>query len=79
MLVTRLIIPISKLLGNYNIYKSNAPFIYIIPISKLLGNYNEYGNSIPISFIIPISKLLGNYNSQQEFKPSMELYQYLNC
>ena len=35
------IIPISKLLGNYNEPIDYNRQIYIIPISKLLGNYNE--------------------------------------
>ena len=34
------IIPISKLLGNYNRKGFEAFFEEIIPISKLLGNYN---------------------------------------
>ena len=56
------IIPISKLLGNYNKGKQIGITGRIIPISKLLGNYNEAsGNAIGLP-IIPISKLLGNYN-----------------
>ena len=35
------IIPISKLLGNYNWGNSHATRQSIIPISKLLGNYNS--------------------------------------
>ena len=34
------IIPISKLLGNYNNGSNDAIAEAIIPISKLLGNYN---------------------------------------
>ena len=34
------IIPISKLLGNYNCQQINVCRMLIIPISKLLGNYN---------------------------------------
>ena len=34
------IIPISKLLGNYNSQFAHNPGSVIIPISKLLGNYN---------------------------------------
>ena len=34
------IIPISKLLGNYNWKSYRSTFKSIIPISKLLGNYN---------------------------------------
>ena len=34
------IIPISKLLGNYNYHNIFLSSNYIIPISKLLGNYN---------------------------------------
>ena len=36
-----LIIPISKLLGNYNARAWLLPAPFIIPISKLLGNYND--------------------------------------
>ena len=57
-----IIIPISKLLGNYNIKAGGQAKVLIIPISKLLGNYN---NSFLLKVepsIIPISKLLGNYN-----------------
>ena len=35
------IIPISKLLGNYNCVLNLLSMQAIIPISKLLGNYNE--------------------------------------
>ena len=41
------IIPISKLLGNYNIREFIKQAHYIIPISKLLGNYN-HGRSIKL-------------------------------
>ena len=41
-----MIIPISKLLGNYNPRLATAGTHRIIPISKLLGNYNQ--NSINI-------------------------------
>ena len=34
------IIPISKLLGNYNLNSTLKTASRIIPISKLLGNYN---------------------------------------
>ena len=34
------IIPISKLLGNYNLEVRRSRVLGIIPISKLLGNYN---------------------------------------
>ena len=34
------IIPISKLLGNYNRIPTLKQTLLIIPISKLLGNYN---------------------------------------
>ena len=34
------IIPISKLLGNYNEEVRSSNRLGIIPISKLLGNYN---------------------------------------
>ena len=37
------IIPISKLLGNYNLSCKDKPLLMIIPISKLLGNYNVLG------------------------------------
>ena len=37
---SRVIIPISKLLGNYNNVLAEAIKTKIIPISKLLGNYN---------------------------------------
>ena len=36
------IIPISKLLGNYNNSNNTCDIGYIIPISKLLGNYNHW-------------------------------------
>ena len=35
------IIPISKLLGNYNHFHALFSEYNIIPISKLLGNYNN--------------------------------------
>ena len=35
------IIPISKLLGNYNTLTLLNSMLLIIPISKLLGNYNS--------------------------------------
>ena len=57
------IIPISKLLGNYNCCRNSRFSGCIIPISKLLGNYNLGRISFYRSSIIPISKLLGNYNS----------------
>ena len=38
--MARQIIPISKLLGNYNTELVKAFGPEIIPISKLLGNYN---------------------------------------
>ena len=58
------IIPISKLLGNYNVFILVIMSIKIIPISKLLGNYNPRMQSLRLRDIIPISKLLGNYNFQ---------------
>ena len=57
------IIPISKLLGNYNHAIAITWLIIIIPISKLLGNYNPPNVSMLNAPIIPISKLLGNYNN----------------
>ena len=36
-----IIIPISKLLGNYNRIECGKRAFTIIPISKLLGNYNS--------------------------------------
>ena len=56
------IIPISKLLGNYNYLAVTPQISEIIPISKLLGNYNRLASRALIALIIPISKLLGNYN-----------------
>ena len=55
-----MIIPISKLLGNYNsrMVISNNPAI--IPISKLLGNYNKPGHTVPRGAIISISKFIRN-------------------
>ena len=40
MLWQKSIIPISKLLGNYNAVEKRLARERIIPISKLLGNYN---------------------------------------
>ena len=40
MTARSLIIPISKLLGNYNLDDVDNETETIIPISKLLGNYN---------------------------------------
>ena len=51
------IIPISKLLGNYNLIINHKTLIWIIPISKLLGNYNLIICNIPI-LIVPILTLL---------------------
>ena len=62
-----MIIPISKLLGNYNIGSLFIIVGSIIPISKLLGNYNILVWQKFQRFIIPISKLLGNYNSLRVF------------
>ena len=56
------IIPISKLLGNYNEVADDIVRVQIIPISKLLGNYNFGLYFTTFFWIIPISKLLGNYN-----------------
>ena len=61
-----LIIPISKLLGNYNSARVVNNAEKIIPISKLLGNYNGYQHMHHRHHIIPISKLLGNYNRPGE-------------
>ena len=43
-----MIIPISKLLGNYNIISLVINNNLIIPISKLLGNYNRPGEAANI-------------------------------
>ena len=59
-----MIIPISKLLGNYNLKAGDVITVDIIPISKLLGNYNFAWAQHLDDAIIPISKLLGNYNRQ---------------
>ena len=61
------IIPISKLLGNYNNNVIEGETVDIIPISKLLGNYNITADPAMIITIIPISKLLGNYNTLRVF------------
>ena len=61
------IIPISKLLGNYNAYGGSMHSRAIIPISKLLGNYNPSLALSKSTHIIPISKLLGNYNALRVF------------
>ena len=58
----RLIISISKLLGNYNSMKKKNIRLIIISISKLLGNYNTISAASAEVLIISISKLLGNYN-----------------
>ena len=60
--IARVIIPISKLLGNYNNDYMHKKLGFIIPISKLLGNYNRDFTDSNGKVIIPISKLLGNYN-----------------
>ena len=73
------IIPISKLLGNYNVIALIELFRLIIPISKLLGNYNPGATHSAVTLIIPISKLLGNYNSYRMLMGTSILYQYLNC
>ena len=74
------IIPISKLLGNYNYATARPKPPKIIPISKLLGNYNQHGRHVVRRVIIPISKLLGNYNIMfEKWKINWRLYQYLNC
>ena len=78
-MLLHIIIPISKLLGNYNDVRADLDNRVIIPISKLLGNYNlalRHERGIPI---IPISKLLGNYNTLETDSTGDELYQYLNC
>ena len=62
--IIQIIIPISKLLGNYNRTADGNSAHSIIPISKLLGNYNHTGDHRQQDRIIPISKLLGNYNPQ---------------
>ena len=62
-----IIIPISKLLGNYNANALQITPLQIIPISKLLGNYNAFAKQRRSYTIIPISKLLGNYNSLRVF------------
>ncbi len=73
------IIPISKLLGNYNWTAYQSMLQTIIPISKLLGNYNNQSQDVAIALIIPISKLLGNYNLGDVVNITTTLYQYLNC
>ena len=73
------IIPISKLLGNYNSKSRWIQDYGIIPISKLLGNYNAVAEAVEAVPIIPISKLLGNYNRPLDILEKSGLYQYLNC
>ena len=65
--IARVIIPISKLLGNYNLRVLDHRIFSIIPISKLLGNYNIKVVELADCRIIPISKLLGNYNNARVF------------
>ena len=67
-----LIIHLSKLLGNYNLYKLIRIEHGIIHLSKLLGNYNcHYKRSSPIN-IIHLSKLLGNYNRLADQKRDVD-------
>ncbi len=66
-LFTNYIIPISKLLGNYNPFMPELIALPIIPISKLLGNYNIREFIKQAHYIIPISKLLGNYNHGRSY------------
>ena len=54
------IIPISKLLGNYNFGSISQRAFIIIPISKLLGNYNSL--RVFILGILIISSITILYN-----------------
>ena len=77
--INRLIISISKLLGNYNASLLILNLVIIISISKLLGNYNGLQRRVCVAVIISISKLLGNYNGTSHINKCVRLYQYLNC
>ena len=58
------IIQLSKLLGNYNCFRSTVTSASIIQLSKLLGNYNIRNTLPTVGLIIQLSKLLGNYNEK---------------
>ena len=55
-----LIIPISKLLGNYNSNESVTDAVELYQYLKLLGNYNKPGHTVPRGAIISISKFIRN-------------------